>query len=877
MSSEHDQPDFAVLERNLELLLRHCYQPVRADPRFRARLERQVLELSRRSRPRPERTSPWSSPALRIALAASLAIACFVGVRSGADWIERLLGPRRASAALEQILARGEVAWRAGASQGWRAARGVDQPRAFVLAASGSESDYLEVATPPSMRARVDVEGPWASQWELGQASHAAFVREQERDSADAGSPGRVTVALEAGSLRGVRQDTTAVQPALRIVTSEGDVNFVHGVLGLDFSAPREPETWTPPPSGAQRFVHVVVDSGAASVADPRGSGALPLADGDELYICGGRVLLPRAATTSDARTPVDPPRALVDVATPEGARGVRGRVTADGAALDEFRIVALREVQLPQSADPIPREFSAARGVFVFEGLEPGPYRFFAIAPGFAVAKSEVLDVSEDRALSLEFALTRGGVLAGVVVDDLTGEPISDAYVVSESDTQVMVLSFVQSDNRGFDSSVRSRGNGAFEFERLSAGEHVVRASAPGFGAAWLEVQVVAGERRGDVELRLPRAGRIVGSVRDAFDQPVRRALVMASTTEFQLKRPCLSYRPILTDDDGRFELADLGPGAWAVLNFGPADSLRSATTLTPEMEFGSVRAGATTVVDFHAKRPPQVLRGVVRTSAGEPVRRRSLVVARTDRDERDAERAWLSCATLDDGSYTLPGLEPGEYEMYVSLRTPSEVLRVGRFEVLAGQATAHDVTLPLGTIGGRVRDGERERPLSGAVLVLLARGEGGSSQFVGKVFSAVDGTFEFSFLPSGRYDVYAYSARESFGQQGRVDLALEEGQRRSDVEFTLRMGGRVQVRVVDELGAGIPEALIEFRDEHGENVQFAEADRTNAKGLYAVNGISTGRWSVRVAHPAFLEDTREFDVARDERSDITLTLRRR
>ena len=109
--------DREVLASNLELLLRRSYEPVAIRPEFRHELERRVLASVRASAPErrraPART--WHrSPLVRVALAASIAVLVFFLARELPSSSSTPPG-----AALGEILARGDVAWRDGRGEPW--------------------------------------------------------------------------------------------------------------------------------------------------------------------------------------------------------------------------------------------------------------------------------------------------------------------------------------------------------------------------------------------------------------------------------------------------------------------------------------------------------------------------------------------------------------------------------------------------------------------------------------------------------------------------------------------------------------------------------------------------------------------------------------
>jgi hypothetical protein len=857
------KPDRDVLERNLAKLFARAYEPVRAREEFRSKLGQEFTGRARRLASSRRRARPWSSPALRVALAASIAVLAFVAVRANAGSLaavfERWFGSP-GGPTLEAILARGEVAWRGAPGASWSAHAGAEEEPLAVLA------PFAEIATPAQRSVALDLGPAPAQSWSLFSDSRVEVARDADGWN----------VALASGGLLARRGDESADERA-RVATAEGAVDVFHGSVRVAYEAPEDLEQWSKPRQATERFVHVSVRSGRASVRAPNGAGELLLDSADEVFLAGGETLVPIEPSTGEGeRVGVSASDPAVVASPPEVRRGLHGVVRSAGAPLAAFRIVALREANLPQIAQPIVLDRSGTNGEYELPGLVPGRYRVFAIAPGLAAGRSEFVDVRLGVPTRVDIDLDRGGTLAGVVVDAATNEPISDAYVVSETDTPLAVLSFRAADNDGLDRAVRTRGNGAFEFELVGARRQVIRASAPGHGAAWIELDVAPGGERRDLEFRLQRSGRIAGSVLDVAGVPQPGVIVLAATTDFESKRPSLSYTPAVTDAEGRFELEDLGAGAWAVLRFGPPELMASGS-LTPEFAFSWVRAGETTEVNFHAKKPLRMLRGVVRDARGAPVSGRSLMIARADSDPSPFDEGWSSCATLADGSYKFPGLEPGAYCLFISGRTPSEMVYAGPVEVQAAPETVQDLALPGGRIDGVLHDGERSRPMDGGVLVLYREGADGARDFAGKVLTDERGRFEFEFVPAGRYELWGYSAREVYGEERVLGLAIDAEHAAQHVELTLRAGGRVLVRAQLAAGEPIEGVELEFLDDEGRSVEFSGDMRTNSRGSYTVNGLRLGAWTVRGTTPNGEVAEERFEVAREPRAEVTLNFQRR
>ncbi|MBM3986995.1 MAG: carboxypeptidase regulatory-like domain-containing protein [Planctomycetes bacterium] len=822
--------DFEVLDRNLALLMK-LWEPVVARGEFRTRVEREFVAAVARRRMRAvpsERRSAFASPFLRVAAAAAVLLCALFA------WNSFSGGPEIVVATVESILERGQVASRDARDGEWRASEG-----GFEAAALEMSGDFLELHTPADAFARVVAAG--AEPWSVFPASHVAL---------ECGADGVVAQLHDGGLI---------AQAPARVRTVEGELVARTGGARVAFELPDDERLLALAPR-AERWIHVSARAGSLELRG-RERGVLALERAADAWLAGGVALLaPTEAGADEAeRTEVGNESAEPTAQAP--AYGLFGRVSFENAPIERFRVVALQQVNLPQRAEPQPIDCADPDGRFELATLLPGTYRLFVVAEGFAVAKSELLVVVPGSAQRVDFELERGSTVFGSVLDAATGVPVSGAYIVSESDTQIAVLSLDVVDNEGFDRSVVAFGNGNFRFERLASGAQILRASAPGYGPAWVDLGALEpGEERRDVVFRLGRTGRIAGSVLDAAGLPVPEVVVIASTADFERKRPCLTYRRVIGDMAGRYELPDLGVGAWAVLNFGAAAKLRD-NQYAPEFGLATVRAGEVTTVNFHAKRPKKALSGIVRDASGAPLADLMLMVAPKGASDPSKDTGWNQTTTAADGSYRLADIEPGEYDLYISWTGPVELVFVETFEVITRGDAVHDMTLRGTTLSGRVLDGVHARPIESAVLVLYSFDSNGVRNFTGKVLTDAEGRYTLRPVPDGRHQVLAYSTDGTYGQEW-AEITLREGVVTGTLDFTLQLGGMILVRV--RAGAEpVAGASVQFFDERGVEVQFSARNATDASGTSLLVGIKPGRWRVSATDASGRTIATEVDIS--------------
>jgi hypothetical protein len=280
-----------------------------------------------------------------------------------------------------------------------------------------------------------------------------------------------------------------------------------------------------------------------------------------------------------------------------------------------------------------------------------------------------------------------------------------------------------------------------------------------------------------------------IVGRVFDATtNAPIRRAQIQGSNNELHVDT--------LSDDEGRFRLADLPQGLWRVTvakggyftwQLGQRRPFDSAPPIALEN-------GQLITVDVPLSRGG-VITGRVSDESGEPLAglRVRVYRARMSGGYRRLEDVGAADQTDDTGAYRIFGLPPGDYYVAASLRVAppdsivqttysptyypgtGELADAQRIRVeLGSESTAIFPLLPVRSVSvtGTVLTSSGA-PASAFLNLMSDAAEFGTPLGIGGV-TQPDGTFTIPDVPPGRYSLIASLRGDGPSETGSVPVTV-------------------------------------------------------------------------------------------------------
>lgn len=604
-------------------------------------------------------------------------------------------------------------------------------------------------------------------------------------------------------------------------------MGVVEGVVRHEQGGAPVPGAWV----SWQREKQMMVPSGRR-VSTTAGGGMVQADDEGRFALRGlppGTFLLTARASEAASLAPVAVPLAMAEhVAGIEvrvsKALDVRGRVVSTN---DPAQGIAEATVRLGPNDRFGARARTDAEGRFVLQGVLEGRTMLVAGGEGwlpmFPGTSVEVAAGMPEVTLSLERAPTiRGRV-----------EPPTAAEVSIELRPETLRMGMPAPMILGAGGAkTTSDEDGRFELGPAQPGPTTVVARAADGRAG--EVTVEVGQGGADeVVVRLEPRSVVRGTVRSTTGQPVAQASVSlrrvreAGAPDVRLR---INGREMGTDmgittEDGRFELAGVAAGDYEVSVIDrhgeplPVQGSAKAGTAALSVAQGEDVDGYELVVDA----PDGVIRGVVRTTDGEPVpdvwvqatilpepvrheppppredgpseRREMLMVMEASDGDGPGGSARPPVLTDDEGRFEIAGLRKADYELVAEAagRRVSKVARPG-----------DQVTLELaelGAIEGIVTlDGQPLQRYS-------ARVEGPTSRVV-QVRDA-GGRFAIDRLDAGAYRLVINTPEGS----GTAEVTVDPGQTATR-DVVLERFVEATGRVLDLQGAPVKGAMIVIGD---------------------------------------------------------------
>lgn len=242
------------------------------------------------------------------------------------------------------------------------------------------------------------------------------------------------------------------------------------------------------------------------------------------------------------------------------------------------------RDMSFGGAQEPV----SSAEGVFEREDLSPGTYDVSIRAAGFSGVSMEVElrpGIVEEELIELE----RAAWIEGVVLDALTGDPVSGARVKIELPAvEGEDPASMESIMRDFTGSVAdmSRGDGRFELDAVPPGVSNLMVSHDEYVVLSTPTPALVPGQMASMEIRLQRGASIRGELRGADGSPAGFTYIVLVGADEATDGV---RKGVVTEDDGSFHFQGLADGTYR-LSSGTRGGSPAETTVTVNGDVNNV-----------------------------------------------------------------------------------------------------------------------------------------------------------------------------------------------------------------------------------------------------------------------------------------------
>jgi Carboxypeptidase regulatory-like domain len=474
----------------------------------------------------------------------------------------------------------------------------------------------------------------------------------------------------------------------------------------------------------------------------------------------------------------------------------------------------------------------------------------------------------------------------------------------------------------------VRTDLEGRYAFATLPAGSFTVKASKPGYLTLdygqrrpfeqGRRLELKASEKLRGVDVILPKAAAISGTIVDDAGEPVFRMWVAVARSAYRDGRRRLSRVALTaTNDAGEFRIAGLAPGDYYVVAnegdvrvneaadepFGFETTYYPGTSNPSEAQPVHVSLGQEVVnlnLPVLAART-SILTGRVVDPTGSPLTSLRVSLSEPAASVLAAGNVFGGAPVLPDGRFRIAGVRPGRWLLFGSSGSTAQ----GYLPIDIGAGETREVTLvvgPGGTLGGRVVS-ETGAPLPAAAMAatelrLSAPLEAQLTSYR-PVKPRPDGAFEWTSVigpvllrPSRLPDGYWLKGIKR-GDADVSDTPVEMTHRAavSDLTVVLAEGAATLSGTATENGKPQSDYTVILFPEQKASPRALErlvwVGRPDHTGAYRLAGIPPGTWMVAAIDfieegqwldPAFLESLRstavkmEFQPQQQMKIDISI-----
>lgn len=409
--------------------------------------------------------------------------------------------------------------------------------------------------------------------------------------------------------------------------------------------------------------------------------------------------------------------------------------------------------------------------------------------------------------------------------------------------DIAIEALTVTAVNTTTFESSTTTvRRDGQFVLPNLGNGTFVVTVSG-GAVATTPHFEVTVGDGQPTrVDVPILRGGATAGTIQTTSGVALADARVSLHSAAMDLQYT------VFSGVDGTFAIDDVYPGTYDLtIDLAPYLAYATSITIDPSQ----------TVSDAHELIRGATLQGLVSDAdSGSPIAEAQVWAKST------ADGALLLATTAADGTYQLPGLAVGDWELtFAHIDYIDSAAQA--FNVSSATTYTKNQQLSLGaSVSGTITD-EQGAPVADATVALSSNG------FLATTLSAADGTYTIAGIPAGDFGISVSTA--SFVDVAEPVTGIVVQEQRGGVDFVLSPGHDVAGQVLDSVGNPIKGALVMLISDTGDAAEYGISDES---GHFTTSHLSPGMYACQVRHEGHLLASRQVDLTSGDVLDLQISL---
>jgi large repetitive protein len=474
--------------------------------------------------------------------------------------------------------------------------------------------------------------------------------------------------------------------------------------------------------------------------------------------------------------------------------------------------------------------------GVYTFPNLAPGNYQVRAFATNFGtniVASTVTAGSITTTDIFLE---PNPGSIQGTVRDSDTLVGIADATVQVVNSQSVVIA------------TTRTDSNGQYTVGNLLPDSYTLIFSANGYSNETVGAVVTSNDIT-FVNANLSQiAGVLSGTVQDPGTLPISGAMVTVFQNNIQIASA-------ITDENGNYMISGLAPGSYSVV--------ASAPNYTTESVAATIINGQTTIVPITLNEDPGTLTGVVRDTDNNPISGGNVTV----QISTGTGIVIATTVTGADGSYTVPGLAPGNYTVVASAMNFQSSAR--GVTIVSNDASIVNFFLAPnpGSLEGLVTNAQTGTPISGANIQVRVLDISGA--LIATVLSDSNGQYLVTGLAPGIYTVVASASNF---QTNAVSLQVVSNQTvNGDISLEPNPGQLTGTVVNNIGGSPIVGATVNIVNSSGSIITTV---LTDSSGMFMVDGLAPDNYTVNVFADNFQNGSVGALVLSDQSTPVSISL---